>query len=97
MERPIAYEPHPVSPERKAELVSQGYRIVDARFAPADTQPVTTNVVTPVEHEPLPVPPAIEDNDEAEVEAFIEAAFDDMNEELAEAPKPRRGRKKKAD
>lgn len=96
MERPIAYEPHPVTPERKAELVSQGYRIVDARFAPADTQPVTTNVVTPVEPEPLPTPPAFEDSDEAEVAAFIEAAFNDMNAELAEAPKPRRGRKKKA-
>lgn len=32
----IAYEPHPVSPERKAELVSQGYKIIDAAFAPAD-------------------------------------------------------------
>lgn len=30
----IAYEPHPVSDERKKELVSQGYRIVDAKFAP---------------------------------------------------------------
>ena len=88
MERPIAYEPHPVSPERKAELVAKGYRIVDARFAPADAKPVVTNLVKP---------PVIEDNDEAEVAAFIEAAFDDMNEELAEAPKPRRGRKKKAD
>ncbi len=88
MERPIAYEPHPVSPERKAELVSQGYRIIDARFAPADAKTVATNVVTP---------PAIEDNDEAEVAAFIEAAFNDMNGELAEAPKPRRGRKKKAE
>jgi hypothetical protein len=35
----IAYEPHPVSPERKAELRSQGFRIVDARFAPADSEP----------------------------------------------------------
>lgn len=30
----IAYEPHPVSPERKAELRGQGLKIVDARFAP---------------------------------------------------------------
>lgn len=30
----IIYEPHPVSPERKAELVAQGYKIIDARFAP---------------------------------------------------------------
>lgn len=30
----IKYEPHPVSPERKAELVAAGYKIMDARFAP---------------------------------------------------------------
>lgn len=30
----IKYEPHPVTPERKAELVAQGYTIIDARFAP---------------------------------------------------------------
>jgi hypothetical protein len=33
-EKPIHYEPHPVSPERKAELVAQGVQIVDAIFAP---------------------------------------------------------------
>tara|TARA_Y100000296_G_scaffold83214_1_gene113619 strand:+ start:1198 stop:1479 length:282 start_codon:yes stop_codon:yes gene_type:complete len=30
----IAYEPHPVTPERKAELKAQGFKIIDARFAP---------------------------------------------------------------
>lgn len=35
----IIYEPHPVSPERKAELVAQGLKIIDARFAPSDDQP----------------------------------------------------------
>ena len=30
----VIYEPHPVTPERKAELKAQGYRIVDVRFAP---------------------------------------------------------------
>lgn len=35
-ERQIVYEPHPVSPERKAELKAQGYRIIDAVFAPKD-------------------------------------------------------------
>ena len=30
----IAYEKHPVSPERKKELRSQGYKILDARFDP---------------------------------------------------------------
>lgn len=32
----IAYEKHPVSPERKAELRAQGYKILDAIFKPAD-------------------------------------------------------------
>lgn len=32
----IKYEPHPVSPERKAELRKAGFKIIDARFAPAD-------------------------------------------------------------
>lgn len=31
----IAYEPHPVSPERKAELRAQGLKILDVRFKPA--------------------------------------------------------------
>ncbi len=35
----IAYEPHPVSPERKAELRQAGYRIVDAVYAPEGYQP----------------------------------------------------------
>lgn len=30
----IIYEPHPVSLERKAELRSQGFKIVDAKFKP---------------------------------------------------------------
>lgn len=30
----IAYEKHPVSPERKAELRAQGFKIIDAQFEP---------------------------------------------------------------
>ncbi len=33
-EQKIAYEPHPVAPERKAELRKAGYKIVDARLRP---------------------------------------------------------------
>lgn len=33
-ERPVWYEPHPVSAERKAELRAKGYQIIDAIFAP---------------------------------------------------------------
>lgn len=32
----IAYEPHPVTQERKAELIAGGFKIIDAKFAPAD-------------------------------------------------------------
>ena len=35
----VVYELHPVTPERKAELRAQGYKIIDARFAPADYNP----------------------------------------------------------
>ncbi|MDO4693674.1 MAG: hypothetical protein Q4A62_03475 [Eikenella sp.] len=38
-EREIHYEPHPVSPTRKAELVAQGYRIIDAKYRPVTEEP----------------------------------------------------------
>lgn len=36
-EQKVIYEPHPVSPERKAELRGQGYKILDAVFKPKET------------------------------------------------------------
>lgn len=36
MAKPIHYEPHPVSAERKAELAAQGVAIIDARYKPSD-------------------------------------------------------------
>lgn len=39
-EQKIWYEPHPVSPERKAELRAQGYTIIDAQFKPAESDGV---------------------------------------------------------
>lgn len=38
-EKPIWYEPHPVSPERKQHLLSRGYRIIDIAYKPKDAQP----------------------------------------------------------
>ncbi|QQP96543.1 hypothetical protein [Lysobacter enzymogenes] len=35
-EREIIFEPHPVTPERKAKLLAAGYQIIDAIYAPAD-------------------------------------------------------------
>lgn len=41
----IAYEPHPVSKERKDELRAAGFKIIDARFKPAHLaeEPVSKN------------------------------------------------------
>ncbi len=36
----IIYEPHPVTPERKKVLREQGYKIIDAAFAPEGEAPV---------------------------------------------------------
>lgn len=33
-EKQVWYEPHPVPPERKAELRAKGYQIIDAAFMP---------------------------------------------------------------
>lgn len=52
-DQPIIYEPHPVSVARKAELRGQGFKILDAVFAPPGT-----TVVLPATA-PLP---AIESN-----------------------------------
>lgn len=35
-EQKIKYVQHPVSPEQKAELRAQGFKIIDARFKPKD-------------------------------------------------------------
>ena len=43
--KPIAYEPHPVTPERKAELVAAGFKIIDAQYKPADEQEATPEPV----------------------------------------------------
>ena len=52
MAKKIIYEAHPVSPERKAELTAQGFRIVDARFAPDDApkaeEPVAEPIIEPI-------------------------------------------------
>lgn len=43
-EKKVIYEPHPVSKERKAELVAQGYKIIDAKYKPKDKAVETDNV-----------------------------------------------------
>lgn len=41
MQTNIWYEPHPVTAERKAELRSKGYKIIDAAFMPDDHMQAT--------------------------------------------------------
>jgi hypothetical protein len=52
--KPIKYEPHPVSPERKAELIAAGFKIIDARFAPLGDV-MATGADAP---QPMPAPTA---------------------------------------
>jgi hypothetical protein len=49
MEKEIVYEPHPVSPERKAELRAKGVIILDAIFKPVDTDEPTQDDTLAVE------------------------------------------------
>ena len=39
----IAYEKHPVTPERKKELRSKGFKIIDAKFDPNPKKKVEGN------------------------------------------------------
>lgn len=40
-EKPVWYEPHPVTPERKAKLIAEGYKVLDIAFKPeSEPEPV---------------------------------------------------------
>lgn len=71
----IIYEPHPVNAARKARLQAEGYKIIDAIFAPAGT-PIHQKLneeVAPVVVEEAPsddVDEAIEKLDDA-VEEYV--------------------------
>ncbi len=62
-EKPIWYEPHPVTPERKAELRAKGFAIVDVLFKPADHH-----------QEPEAPTPGNESTDPAEGEGAMKVA-----------------------
>jgi hypothetical protein len=88
----IIYEPHPISPARKAKLQAEGYKIIDAIFAPAGT---------PV-HQKLDIEEYVEEAAELEIEVELEAVDEPEEDapiahETKEAPsKPlKRGRPKK--
>ena len=63
----IIYEPHPVNAARKAKLQAEGYKILDAIFAPAGT-PIHVKLeeeVTPVEAEPEAEDALVADKEDA--------------------------------
>lgn len=48
----IHYEPHPVTPQRKAELRAQGFKIVDSAFKPlGDIEAVGADAIHPLDHD----------------------------------------------
>jgi hypothetical protein len=50
--RPIHYEPHPVSRERKSEIIAAGFRIVDAKFKPKGTPVEAVEDERPADSDP---------------------------------------------
>lgn len=59
-EQKIIYEPHPVSPRRKAKLRAQGYKIIDARFDPNPKKPAPKKA--DADKKPGPTPAASDTN-----------------------------------
>jgi hypothetical protein len=91
----IIYEPHPVSSARKAKLQADGYKIIDAIFAPAGTpihQKLDVAEATEAAEAKVDVEPEVVDELEAEPEADTLVAHE------AEEPSfktSKRGRPKK--
>ncbi|MCO8166838.1 hypothetical protein NJC40_03475 [Pseudomonas sp. 21LCFQ02] len=54
-DREVIYELHPVTPERKKELVSQGYRIIDVQFAPEAYKAAMADATDPRGREALDI------------------------------------------
>ncbi len=68
----IIYEPHPINPARKAKLQAEGYKIIDAIFAPAGT---------PV-HQKLDVEEIVTKTAEVIAEEVVAAAEPDIDEAI---------------
>lgn len=66
----IIYEPHPISPARKAKLQAEGYKIIDAAFAPAGA---------PI-HQKLDLDDAAVEAEETPIAADIDEAMEKLDE-----------------
>jgi hypothetical protein len=94
----IIYEPHPVSPARKAKLQAEGYKIIDAAFAPAgapihqklDTEDAAFEAFVAAETEEAPVASEAE----ADIDEAIEKLDDAVEEYIVEVAEKRKRSKK---
>lgn len=83
----IIYEPHPVNAARKARLQAEGYKIIDAIFAPAGT-PIHKELNEEV------APVVVEEAPSDEIDEAIEKLDDAVEEYIAEVSSKRNRSKK---
>lgn len=75
----IIYEPHPINPARKAKLQAEGYKIIDAIFAPAGTpvhQKLDVEQVTEAAEPKVDAEPEVVDKPETESEEDTLVAYE---------------------
>ncbi len=92
----IIYEPHPINPARKAKLQAEGYKIIDATFAPAGT-PIHQKLddeVAPIEPEAEAEETPVAHEAEAEVEEAAEKLDEPVEEFIVEVAAKRKKSKK---
>ena len=92
----IIYEPHPISPARKAKLQAEGYKIIDAIFAPAGT-PIHEKLDTEeaaIEPEAEPEDTLVAYEAEAEVDEAAETSDEPVEEVIVEVAAKRKRSKK---
>jgi DNA-directed RNA polymerase subunit L len=83
----IIYEPHPVNTARKAKLQAEGYKIIDAIFAPAGA-PIHQKL-----HEEV-APVVVEETPSDEIDDAVEKLDDAVEEYIAEVSEKRKRSKK---
>ncbi len=83
----VIYEPHPINPARKAKLQAQGYKIIDAIFAPPGT-PLHEKLE--VEGEDEPAAPVVEEI-AAAPEPIVADEVQEVVEEAEAAAEPDEG------
>ena len=96
----VIYEPHPISPARKAKLQEQGYKIIDAIFAPPGTplhekMEIEGDEEISAASEPIVADEVSEVVEEAEaaaepVEVEVEAGEVSGDEEVSKRGRPRK-------